>query len=96
MLILAQAAPPNPLTSFIIPMVLIFAIFYFLLIRPQQKKEKERQAMIAAVSKGDNILTNGGIYGKITQVDDTSVLIQVDDGVKIRIEKSAIASVRDK
>ncbi len=84
----------NPLTPLFF-MAAIFAVFWFLLIRPQQKKEKERRAMIAAVKKGDNIVTVGGLYGKVVQVDDTSVLAQVDDNVKVRVDKNAIASVRD-
>lgn len=85
----------NPFTPLIF-MGLIFLVFWFLLIRPQQKKEKERRAMIAAVQKGDNIVTVGGLYGKVTQVDEASVLAQVDDNVKVRIDKSAISNVRDK
>ena len=84
---------PNPMTPLIF-MAAIFAVFWFLLIRPQQKKEKERRAMIEAVKKGDNIVTVGGLYGKVTQVDDASVLAQVDDNVKVRIDKNAISTVR--
>jgi preprotein translocase subunit YajC len=73
---------------------LIFGVFWFLLIGPQQKKEKARRAMIAAVAKGDNIVTAGGLYGKVVHVEEASVLAQVDDNVKVRIDKSAISSVR--
>ncbi len=75
-------------------MGLIFAVFYFLLIRPQKKKEDARRKMIDALKKGDNIVTVGGLYGKVTQVDETSILVQVDDNTKVRIDKSAISSQR--
>ena len=83
----------NPFAPLIF-MALIFGVFWFLLIRPQQKKEKERKAMIAAVKKGDNIVSVGGLYGKVLSVEEASVLAQVDDNVKVRIDKSAIQSVR--
>lgn len=89
--------PPAEGSSPFAPLIfmgLIFVVFWFLLIRPQQKKEKERRAMIAAVKKGDNIVSVGGLYGKVTQVDETSVLAQVDENVKVRIDKNAISSVR--
>lgn len=75
-------------------MGLIFAVFYFLLIRPQKKKEDARRKMIDALKKGDNIVTVGGLYGKVTQVDEASVLVQVDDNTKVRIDKSAISAQR--
>jgi len=83
----------NPITPFIF-MAAIFAVFYFLLIRPQKKKEKDRKTMIEELKKGDNIVTVGGLYGKVMQVDDMSILAQVDEGTKVRIDKSAISSKR--
>jgi preprotein translocase subunit YajC len=83
------------MTSFIF-MGLIFAVFYFLLIRPQKKKENDRKKMIEALKKGDNIVTIGGLYGKVTQVDESSVLAQVDDNTKVRIDKNAISTLREK
>ncbi|HUF10704.1 MAG TPA: preprotein translocase subunit YajC [Rhodothermales bacterium] len=92
-----MGAPPgsegSALTPFIF-MAAIFAVFYFLLIRPQKKKEQERKQMIEELKKGDNIVTVGGLYGKVVQVDDTSVLAQVDEGTKVRIDKNAISSLR--
>ncbi len=90
--ILAQAAPGfDP--SFFIMMGLIFVVFYFFIIRPQRKREDQRKQMINAVQKGDKIITAGGIHATVTKVEDTSVLAQVDDTTKLRIEKSAISAV---
>ena len=82
----------NPLVSFL-PLILIFIVFYFFLIRPQKKKEEQRKEMISAVQKGDKIITIGGVHGTVTQVDEASVLAQVDSNTKLRIDKNAIASV---
>jgi preprotein translocase subunit YajC len=90
----APGGEANPITPFIF-MAAIFAVFYFLLIRPQKKKETERKKMIEALKKGDNIVTVGGLYGKIVQVDESSVLAQVDDGTKVRIDKNAISNLRN-
>jgi len=90
--ILAQASPGfDP--SFFIMMGLIFVVFYFFIIRPQRKREDQRKQMIAAVQKGDKIITAGGVHATVTKVEDTSVLAQVDDNVKLRFEKSAITAV---
>lgn len=82
----------NPIAMFL-PLILIFVVFYFFIIRPQKKKEDDRKTMIAAVKKGDKIVTIGGVHGTVTQVDETSVLAQVDSNTKLRIEKNALASV---
>ena len=83
----------SPFTPFLF-MAAIFAVFYFLLIRPQKKKESDRKKMINELKKGDNIITVGGLYGKVVSVEDTSVLAQVDEGTKVRIDKTAISSLR--
>ena len=81
----------------LLPLILIFAIMYFLLIRPQQKKIKDHQAMVAAVRRGDQVVTQGGMIGKITKVkDDGEVEVEIADGVKVRIIKSTIAQVLSK
>lgn len=91
--IIAQAAPSaNPLAMFL-PLILIFLVFYIFIIRPQKKKEDTRKQMIGAVKKGDRIITIGGIHGIVTKVDEQSVLASVDDQLKLRFEKNAIASV---
>ncbi len=90
--ILAQAARGfDP--SFFIMMGLIFVVFYFFIIRPQRKREDQRKQMISAVQKGDKIVTAGGIHATVIKVEDTSVLAQVDENVKLRFEKSAISAV---
>jgi preprotein translocase subunit YajC len=78
----------------VIPLVFMFAIFYFLLIRPQQKKAKEHKALLESIKKGDNVITAGGVHGKITAVDDTIVTLEVATGVNIKIIKSYIAAVK--
>ncbi|PTX56482.1 protein translocase subunit yajC [Litoreibacter ponti] len=80
-----------------IPLILIFAIMYFLLIRPQQKKLKEHAAMVEAVRRGDQIITQGGIVGKVVKVkEDGEVEVEIADGVKVRVIKSTIATVMSK
>ena len=80
-----------------VPLILIFAIMYFLLIRPQQKKMKEHQAMVAALRRGDQVVTQGGVIGKVVKVkDDNEVEIEIAEGVKIRVVQSTIANVTSK
>ncbi|MBF9031363.1 preprotein translocase subunit YajC [Rhodobacterales bacterium HKCCE3408] len=81
----------------IILLALIFGIMYFLLIRPQQKKVKEHQAMVAALRRGDEVVTQGGLIGKITKVkDDNEVEVELSQGVKVRVVRQTIATVRSK
>jgi preprotein translocase subunit YajC len=77
--------------SALIPLVLMFAIFYFLLIRPQQKKAKEQQTMLNELKRDDTVVTTGGIYGKITGVTDTIITLEIAPNVRIRVTKSSIA-----
>lgn len=80
-----------------VPLILIFAIMYFLLIRPQQKKMKEHQAMVAALRRGDMVVTQGGVIGKVVKVkDDNELELEIADGVKIRVVQSTIANVMSK
>ena len=80
-----------------IPLILIFGIMYFLLIRPQQKKAKDNAAMVAAVRRGDQVITQGGMIGKVVKVkDDGEVEVEISDGVKVRLIQSTIASVTSK
>jgi len=85
----------NPLAMFL-PLILIFIVFYFFIIRPQKKKEDQRKSMIEAVKKNDRVITIGGVHGTVTQVDESSVLLQVDNNTKLRVEKSALSSVGNK
>ncbi len=97
----APAAPPgaggaNPLGS-MIPMLIAFAaIFYFLMLRPQQKRDKERRDMLAALAKGDAVVTTGGICGTIVNLSDTHAVLRVDDDVTVEFVRSAIAQVTKK
>jgi preprotein translocase subunit YajC len=86
----------SAIASFL-PLVLIFAIMYFLLIRPQQKKMKDLKAMIDALRRGDQVLTGGGIVGKVTKVgDDNTVEVEIATGVTVKIIKSTVVSVMNK
>ena len=77
----------------ILPWLLIFVIFYLLMIRPQQRRVKEHQAAIAAVKKGDDVLTGGGIRGRVTKVTEDEAEVEIASGVKIRVIKSTISQV---
>jgi preprotein translocase subunit YajC len=82
----------------LIPLILIFGIMYFLLIRPQQKKLKEHQAMIAALRRGDQVITGGGLIGKVTKVKDegNEVEVEIATGVTVRVVRSTITTVVSK
>ncbi|MEN6543114.1 preprotein translocase subunit YajC [Parvibaculum sp.] len=80
----------------LIPFIALFAIMYFLVLRPQQKRVKEHQAMVANVRRGDTVVTSGGIIGKVAKADETEVLVEVAEGVKIRVVKSTLSEVRSK
>ncbi len=91
-----QTAAPNQsmsLMSTVVTFGLIFVIFYFLIIRPQNKKQKEMQKMIEAIKKGDKVVTIGGVHGTVQNVKDSTVVIKVDDDCKIEFSKSAVATV---
>lgn len=85
----------NPMMMFL-PIILIFVVFYFILIRPQQKKQKQHQEMITQLRKGDRVVTNGGIYGTISDAKEHVVVLRIADDVKIEVVKSAIATVIEK
>src|SRR5687767_8645346 len=95
--LLAAAAPSAGASFFVqtIPLVLIFVIFWFLLIRPQQKRMKEHQAQVAAVKKGDRVITGGGLIGKVTKVGDTEVEVELSQGVRVQVVKSTLSQVID-
>jgi len=88
----AEAGPGSLITSFL-PFIAVILIFYFLIIRPQSKKRKETEKMLGALKKGDKIVTIGGIYGTIQAVRETTVVVRVDDNVKLEFTRSAISSV---
>ena len=86
------ATPAGGLLSFL-PLIVIFIVFYFLLIRPQTKRAKEHRQLVAKLAVGDEVVTNGGVLGKITHVGDSFVTVEVADNVKIKLQKHAVASV---
>ena len=94
----AGGASSNLLTSGLVPMVMIFAIMYFLMIRPQQKKLKQHKAMVEALRRGDQVVTSGGILGKVVKVKDGEgeVEVEIADGVKVRVLRSTIQTVLSK
>ena len=88
-----QGQVVNPILN-LLPLLLIFAVFYFLIIRPQRSKEKEHQNMLNKLSKNDEVVTTGGIHGTVVNVKDKTVIMRVDDNVKLEMEKSCVAFVK--
>jgi len=87
-----DGAPGSAIMSFL-PLLAIIAIFYFLILRPQNKKQKETQKMISALKKGDRVVTIGGIHGVIQSVKDNTVIVKVDENVKLELNRGAISTV---
>ena len=88
-----SASTTGALTGTLLPFLLIIIIFYFFLIRPQNKKQKETEKMLAALKKGDKVITIGGIHGTISSVKEKTVIVKVDENTKLEFNRSAIASV---
>lgn len=88
-----QTPAVNPFIN-LFPLVLIFVVFYFLLIRPQKSKEKEHQKMLQGLNKNDAIVTSGGIHGVIVNVKEKTLILRIDDNVKMEIEKNCVAYVK--
>ncbi|MFC4762253.1 preprotein translocase subunit YajC [Dyella koreensis] len=100
--VIAQAAPaaagaqaPNPLMTFL-PLILLFVVFYFLMIRPQMKRQKEHRTMVSALSKGDEVVTNGGIAGRVDEVGESFLTVEIAPNVKIKVQKGAVSQVLPK
>ena len=94
----AQAAPAaaqNPLISFL-PLIVLFGIFYFMLIRPQMKRSKEQRSMISALNRGDEVLTTGGILGRVESIAEQFVTLEIASGVVVKLQKQAISAVMPK
>lgn len=95
----ALAAAPqgqgDPLLSFL-PLIFIFVVFYFLLIRPQAKKAKEHKQMVEALAKGDEVVTNGGLLGRISKVGDNFIELDVAEGITVKIQRNAVANLMPK
>jgi len=89
------ASPGMDIMTFL-PMIAIFVVFYFLLIRPQQKRAKETKAMLSALTKGDEVITAGGIVGKIAKLDEQYASIEISPNVEIRVQRGAISQLLPK
>ncbi|MFW5836403.1 MAG: preprotein translocase subunit YajC [Desulfovibrionaceae bacterium] len=85
----------NPLTAFL-PLIIMFAIFYFLLIRPQQKKAKMHKQMLADLKRGDYVLTGGGLYGRIQEIDGDVLTVELADNLKVKVNRGFISTLADK
>lgn len=92
------AAEPSAQSGFasLIPLILIFVIFYFLLLRPQIKRAKEHKKMVGSLSKGDEVVSNGGLLGRITKVDENFISLEIADGVVVKLQKAAVGSLMPK
>ncbi|MFN3387965.1 MAG: preprotein translocase subunit YajC [Allosphingosinicella sp.] len=93
----SAGAAPSGTASFMVqifPLILIFVIFYFLLIRPQQRRMKAHRDMVAAVKKNDIAITSGGLIGKVTKVDDNEVEVEIATGVRVKVVKAMLSDVR--
>jgi len=88
----AAEGGPAGYASFI-PLVLMFVIFYFLLIRPQQKRSKEHRTLIANLKKGDRIITSGGLHGRVTGMDETTLTVEIADKVRVKLNRANVAGV---
>jgi preprotein translocase subunit YajC len=80
----------------VLPLVVMFAIFYFLLIRPQQKKAKEHQAMLKAIARGDEVVSSGGLVGRVTKVAEDHFMVEIAANVVVRLERQAVVTVKGK
>jgi len=90
-----DAATQGGLLSFL-PLIVIFAVFYFMLIRPQMKRSKEHRALVSELSKGDEVVTNGGLLGRITDVTDSFVTLELADNIQVKLQRQAVANVMPK
>jgi len=88
--IVAQAQPQGGLYSMLLPMVLIIVVFYFFMIRPQMKRQKELAKFRLSLQKGDKVVTTGGIYGKIEEIKDNIIVLEIAPNVKVRVDKSVV------
>ena len=90
-----DAAASGGLMSFL-PLIVIFAVFYFMLIRPQMKRSKEHRNLVAGLAKGDEVVTNGGVLGRITDVSESFVTLEIADDTQIKLQRQAVANVMPK
>ena len=97
----AQESPPTPTASpkggplgMFLPMILVFVIFYFLMIRPQQRQKKEHQKLLSSLKKGDEVITTSGIHGKVYGIVDTIVTLEIADNIRIKLDRQQVASIK--
>jgi preprotein translocase subunit YajC len=91
----AQGGAQNPIMGFL-PIILIFVIFYFLLIKPQKKKQQELSKMLEALKKNDEVITSGGIFGTIVNMQDDVITVRIDDNVRIKVQRNSISQLKKK
>jgi len=91
-----SGAAGSPSFMSFVPMIALFAIFYFLLIRPQQKRQKEHRNMVSELAKGDEVVTMGGLLGKITSVDDNFLTVQVAKDTEVKVQKASVQAMMPK
>ncbi len=89
-------APAGPGMGDMVFLILLFVVFYFLLIRPQMKRAKEHKKMVGALAKGDEVVTNGGLLGKITKMGDDFITVEIAEGLEVNVQKQAVASLLPK
>jgi preprotein translocase subunit YajC len=92
----ANGAAQQPGLLGFLPLIIIFIIFYFLLIRPQSKRAKEHRNMVSALSKGDEVVTNGGLLGRINDLDENFITLEISDGIQVKVQRNAVASLMPK
>ena len=88
-----QGDSTTGLLGSLLPFLLIILVFYFLILRPQQKRQKERQRLLESIKKGDKIITSGGMHGVVEGLDDKTVLIKIADNTKVKVERSAVTTI---
>jgi preprotein translocase subunit YajC len=93
LLFLQQGDSTTGLLGSLLPFLLIILVFYFLILRPQQKRQKERQKLLQSIKKGDKVITSGGLHGTIEGLDDKTVLIKIADNIKVKVERSAVTTI---
>jgi preprotein translocase subunit YajC len=92
----AQSAPAGGGTSMLLMLLIFFAIMYFMIIRPQTKRAREHKQLVTSLSKGNEITINGGLMGKISQVNETSVVLEIASGVEVKVQKNSVTNVLPK
>lgn len=92
----AAPAQQEPGLASFLPLIILFAVFYFLLIRPQLKQAKQHKALVAGLAKGDEVATSGGLLGKIKEIGDNFVLIEIAEGTEVRVQRQSVSAVMPK